>query len=282
MVKIVSGTKCANIMRVSVIALVLSSVMCASTMANGQTTNYTCEGASPLVSSANRNFSPIASGNTLTVRGIAANTNIENKEYTIGSEYTEQTEGETGNTLTVTQIGDGEEPISIGSQNKSGDRNISNAEKLTIRAEATIASAALSSWTSLKTLVIESESPEPLPMGNGALPPQFGEAGTKCKIVVPKGQVELYGAAEGWKTYREIISDGEQETHPAGLREDATGSKITVSGHVLSFTETTDATILSLTGKMVAHGRLRAVELGRGIYIVSIDESGKKIKVCIK
>lgn len=250
--------------------------MFAGTAANGQSTTYSCDGASSLIPSANKNFSPIITDDgTIIVRGLTANSTSANKEYTIGAAYTEKIGDEEGGPLAVTQIGDGEKAVSIGSQNK----NISNAETLTIKANAEIASKALSTWTSLKTINIEADGAEPLPIGDDALPAQFASDGANCRIIVPKGMKESYLKAEGWSAYAGAISDGE----PTSISMETSGTpSIRIAGHMLILEEETEIIVRNVLGRTIASGRLKSVELAKGMYIITFSETNISMKVAIK
>ena len=171
-----------------------------------------------------------------------------------------------GELCVVKQIGNGTASVRVNPAS-----SISLCPSITIKADAEICANAFKSWSKVKTLTMEVETPPSL--GKDALPENLE------KIIVPAGMASTYGEAKGWSEYKELIEDvnGVKATAIGDLRE---AVDISVKGRVIEVGEATRIIVTDMTGRRTDYGIAKRCEIGKsGVYVVSAGNRTKKIVV---
>jgi hypothetical protein len=125
----------------------------------------------------------------------------------------------------------------------------------------------------------EIHSCHPVPKANSATFAYIDQ--TRCKLYVPKGSLEAYRAAPGWKDFKNIIEEGGVTAIHSIDKE-----KIAIrpaSGGILIETKTpVSVAIYSASGQKVLETRVNGnekINLLSGFYIVRINNESEKIIV---
>lgn len=99
------------------------------------------------------------------------------------------------------------------------------------------------------------------------------------KLYVPKGVLEVYKSAEGWREFKNIqeIGTGVDDVTVEGISVAADGGKIRISGA----TDEAVVDVYGIGGQLVYRGTDRTIAVPTaGVYVVKV--SGKVVKIIIK
>ena len=158
-----------------------------------------------------------------------------------------------------------------------------NLQTLESNGWGTLSKEAFSSSQNISKIIMRCSKPPKL-VDDDIYPSNMGFDTKLLKtatVYVPKGSLEAYRNANGWKWFDNIV-EGDYEAgvdavpDNGGIAVAATGDGIEVSGA----DEEAVAEVYTVSGQLVYRGTERQIPVSKGIYIVRI--AGKALKVAVK
>ena len=102
-----------------------------------------------------------------------------------------------------------------------------------------------------------------------------------CKLFVPNGSQDAYSSADGWKYFNNIIEMADA-TATEKISSDNIHIYATTNGIVIQSDETLPVSVYSITGQKIVDTIIQGIKqisLGKGIYLVHIGKTSKKVFV---